>query len=345
MDSLEIVDYKIRDQLYIDFQSKAEMMDILDVYVGAEIEQMLATKVLEYSILKHASIPVRVRPLFQAIAEAKIEIPSLNASQHGNRTPFSFQRFAIPELNGFRGRAVYVDSDMLVFKDITELRDWPFDGHGLLYCKLPHSSKRRPQFSVMVLDCESLGWDVKSIVRDLDNGRWTYEELMYRMAACPNPSQALPAEWNCLEYYEAGKSALVHFTDMLEQPWLDTVSPLTELWTSALIEAVKSGFISRSFVDEEIHKGWIRPSIAYQIQHNESNPAKLPQYVIAADRNNFVSPPEHARFLKSFTGYGNPNPTSGEKLVRKFYASTRAGIRRGPVANALKSARNVFSRA
>jgi hypothetical protein len=344
MDSLDFVHYKMKRPLYIDFEMKATIMDSLNVYVGAEIEQMLATKVLEHSILKHASVPVQVKPLFQAIAEAKVEIPPLKSKQQGNRTPFSFQRFAIPELNSHRGRAVYVDSDMLVFKDIAELKNWPFDGSGLLYCKLPAGSKRRPQFSVMVLDCESLGWKVKSIVSDLDQGRWSYEELMYKMAACPNPSQSLPAEWNCLEYYESGKSALVHFTDMLEQPWLDTVSPLTELWSTALIDAVRSGFITKAFVDDEIHKGWVRPSIAYQIERSEPNPDKLPRDIIAADRRNFVSPPEHASFLKVFTGYGNPRPSNSAILARKFYASTRTSIRRGAMANAIKSARNALLR-
>ena len=46
------------------------------VYVGATEEQMLAVKVLEYSIRKHASLSVEVHPLHRAASEAAIEIPA-----------------------------------------------------------------------------------------------------------------------------------------------------------------------------------------------------------------------------------------------------------------------------
>ncbi len=320
-------------------------METLNIYVGAQIEQMLATKVLEHSFVKHSSIPIRVSPLFHAISQRGLEIPPVSHEKIGNRTPFSFQRFAIPKLNNYKGRALYVDSDMLVFKDVAELNNWPFDGHDLLYCKVPAGSKRRPQFSVMLLNCEALKWDVSTIVADLNRGRWQYEELMYQMAVCPNPAQTLPAEWNCLEYFEAGKTALVHFTDMLEQPWLDVVSPLTELWTAALIDAIKSGFITKTFVEEEIHRGWVRPSLAYQIERNQPNPSQLPKVVVALDHCRFVSPPEHASILKSFTGYGESAPSLNQRMGRRFYATARTIIRRSVVSNVLKSVRNAIVRA
>ncbi len=43
------------------------------------------------------------------------------------RTGFSFSRFQIPKLAGYKGRALYLDADMQVFGDIAELWDIPFD--------------------------------------------------------------------------------------------------------------------------------------------------------------------------------------------------------------------------
>ena len=53
--------------------------------------------------------------------EATIPIPTPATPANRPRTPFSFQRFLIPELCGFKGRGIYVDSDMQVFEDIRGL--------------------------------------------------------------------------------------------------------------------------------------------------------------------------------------------------------------------------------
>ncbi|HYG80128.1 MAG TPA: hypothetical protein VD861_07065, partial [Pyrinomonadaceae bacterium] len=71
------------------------------VYVGATEAQMLPTRLLEYSIRKHASMSVQVFPLHRS----GIEIPQPADESSRPRTPFSFQRFLIPELARRRGRA------------------------------------------------------------------------------------------------------------------------------------------------------------------------------------------------------------------------------------------------
>lgn len=50
----------------------------------------------------------------------------------------------------------------------------------------PNLGGRRPQFSVMVLNCETLHWDIREIVRALDEGQLTYEELVYQMSLVKN---------------------------------------------------------------------------------------------------------------------------------------------------------------
>ena len=118
------------------------------IYVGSQEEQMLAVKVLEYSIRRHTSMTTRVVPLHRA----GIAFPMPRDAKNQPRTPFSFQRFAIPMLSGYRGRAIYLDSDMMVFRDIRQLWTMPFDGADLLAAKARDETDRRPQFSVMLLD-------------------------------------------------------------------------------------------------------------------------------------------------------------------------------------------------
>jgi len=148
------------------------------VYVAATEAQMLAVKVLEYSIRKHASLTVQV----SALHLSGIEIPSPAKPENRPRTPFSFQRFLIPSLTGYQGRAIYLDSDMQVFQDIRRLWNVSLEDADLLAVQEPGSTGRRPQFSVMVLNCASLRWDIEEIVQSLNEGGLTYESLMYDMA-------------------------------------------------------------------------------------------------------------------------------------------------------------------
>jgi hypothetical protein len=257
------------------------------VFVGAAPPQMLAVKVLEYSIRKHASMSVEVFPLFQA----RLEYPMPKHAANRPRTPFSFQRFVIPSLKGFRGRAIYVDSDMQVFRDIRELWILPFNGADLLAAREPGDSGRRPQFSVMLLDCERLRWNLTEIVARLDSGELDYEKLMYRMAVAEKIDAAIDSHWNSLERYEEGKTALLHYTDMNTQPWLSRANKLNYLWTRDLLEAIERGAITRDYVAAEVTAGHVRPSLLYQVDHRLEDTALLPASARALDTK-FVPPHE-----------------------------------------------------
>ena len=221
------------------------------VYVGSEEAQELAVKVLEYSIRRRASMDVEVFPLHHA----RMEFPMPKDARNRPRTPFSFQRFNIPALKGYRGRAIYLDSDMQVFQDIKALWTLPFDGADLLAARERGGTGRKPQFSVMLLNCEELRWDITEIVARLDRGELTYETLMYEMAVARKVSAAISPEWNSLERYVEGETALLHYTDMPTQPWVSRDNPLGHLWVRDLIAATEAGFITRQYVEEQVHLG------------------------------------------------------------------------------------------
>jgi hypothetical protein len=258
------------------------------VYVGATEAQMLPVKVLEYSIRKHASMSVEVFPLHRS----GIAIPLPNDPKQQPRTPFSFQRFLIPALRGNRGRAIYLDSDMQLFKDIRALWTIPFEGADLLTVSEPERSGRRPQFSVMVLNCETLHWDIREIVRSLDENQLTYEELVYEMSIVKNLRADIDPAWNALEQFSARETALLHFTDMSTQPWVSKENPLGYLWTGDLIEAIDAGAVSIDFVKQQVATGHVRPSLMYQVENRIQDGLLLPRVARRMDTN-FV-PPYHS---------------------------------------------------
>ena len=243
------------------------------VYVATTEAQMLAVKVLEYSIRKHASMSVEVFPLHRA----GIDIPVPRDQQNHPRTPFSFQRFLIPALCGYRGRAIYLDSDMQVFQDIRQLWTLPFNGADLLAVQEPGATGRKPQFSVMLLDCERLHWDIRGIVSELDAGRLSYEQLMYEMRVAGHIDPSIDPEWNSLERFHDGRTCLLHYTDMNTQPWISTRNPLGYLWFRDLFEAIDQGFIALDYVMEHVQKGYVRPSLMYQVEHRLEDSFLLPK--------------------------------------------------------------------
>ncbi len=312
------------------------------IYIGTAEEQMLAVRVLEYSIRKHASMSVKLSPLYQAVEEAGIRVPVPADPKLRPRTPFSFQRFAIPALKGYRGRAIYIDSDMQVFRDIKELWLWPFDGADVLSVPEPEETGRKPQFSVMVLDCAALEWDVERLVRDLESGKWTYEEFVGNMAPAGRVAGVLPLEWNELERYSEGKTALTHYTDMSNQPWLSTENLLGRTWCEALFEAVRSEEIDFGYIRDQVDRGWVRPSLLYQLEHDVVDPLLLPRRVVQRDRREFVPPHAYSPVMKRWTGYG-ARASGLPQLARRTYASGRNLWVSSGLKGALRKVRNRLS--
>lgn len=258
----------------------------IKVYVGSQEEQMLAVRVLEYSIRRHASMTTKVMPLHRC----GLEFPSPKDKKNYPRTPFSFQRFGIPMLNGFKGRAIYVDSDMQVFRDIREVWTLPFDGADLLAARARDETDRRPQFSVMLLDCEALAhWTPQKVVDALDSGQLSYEKLMYEMALARSAKASIPATWNSLEHFEADRTGLIHYTDMHLQPWVYRRNRWGWLWTRELLMAIDDGFITVDEVREHVDRGWVRPSLLRQVLEERERPPLIPGVGWWQDRG-FVPP-------------------------------------------------------
>lgn len=235
----------------------------INVYVRSQEEQMLSFKVLEYSIKKRTPVEVNVF----AMHKSDIKYPIAKDPNNRQRTPFSFQRFLIPQLNEFKGKAIYLDSDMQVFSDIRQLYNLPMSDCDLLTVENEKKSRGDIQFSVMLLDCEKLQWSINDMVDMIDKGQMNYQALMKEMKVAKNIGVKIPYYWNCLEWFKKGQSALVHYTDMQTQPWVYANNKNGSIWMKDLIAAIDEGFIDIDYVKDHIKKGWVRPSLLYQIEN------------------------------------------------------------------------------
>lgn len=236
----------------------------INVYVGCQPAQRLSARVLEHTILSNTSSPVRIR---------RIDECALNAEDLAGRTPFSMQRFMIPALNERQGVAVYLDSDMLVFQDIKELVELRDRECAVSSVVVPPGSVRKPQYSVMVIDCAKAFWDAKDIQRIADTN---YESVLFELGFEPSKNACLPYQWNSLEHWDSD-TRLLHFTDMERQPWLSATNPLAPIWMDAMFKAMEENFVSFDSLVQDVNLGWIRPGILWQAEHGERDPSKLPR--------------------------------------------------------------------
>lgn len=258
----------------VDNQIK-EQSEPVCIYIGTDRSQFLAVKVLEHSIKRHTQLPVVVCPMLNL----PIQVPK--DPQNWQRTGFSFSRFCIPELAGYRGKALYLDADMLVFQDIAFLWDIPFDGAKIViqeelqtarqknHHKFGAPSKRIKQCAVMLLDCSTLDWHIDNIIRALDNNEYDYDRLMYDLCllAPSDIKYGVPFEWNSLEFYEAGKTSLIHYTDMATQPWISSQNTYGYLWLNELRLMLDNGSLGWDELQNEIDAGYFRPSLILDLKY------------------------------------------------------------------------------
>lgn len=276
------------------------MSETVRVFVGCAKEHRLAFQVLRHSIECRTTARVEVYPLINADAEQAadhwqddplyekyepIAIPIPQDPKQRAATTFSFTRFLIPELCGFNGRGIYLDSDQIVLADIAEMWNTDFDGADVV--KTPGW-----QSAVMLIDCR-VGWRISEIVRDIDAGSKSYVGTM-NLKKMGKLRDGLSPFWNYIDrgvdlsdpasFPDRGLAKLIHYTRMDTQPWLRAGHPLAHYWYHELLDAIAAGKIAIGEVRRAIEVGDVRPSLARLI-------GDVPPY---SDKK-FVFPDDRAR--------------------------------------------------
>lgn len=166
----------------------------LKIFIGMDRRQPLAYTVLQNSIIRKATNPnYSITPLLYPQLEHIVKRKGL--------TEFTYTRFLVPYLCDYKGWGLFLDADMLLRADITELE-----------------TLQDPESSVMVVkNVERFEWPSLMYFNNEKCTRLTPE---YIENANPFKFEwadkigELPAEWNhCVGYDKPNDNAkLVHFT-------------------------------------------------------------------------------------------------------------------------------------
>lgn len=255
--------------------------EVIRVYVGVDRSQLLAVPVLEYSIKRHTKANVEVIPMLD------LPVPTPKDPRNSQRTGFSFSRLCIPKLAGYKGRAIYLDADMLVFRDIEELWNIPFDGAKIIVQQeVKHQEEttnkagapkvRKKQSAVMLLDCDKLDWKIEDIVQGMDDCKYDYDQLMFEFCILDESEvkYGVPFEWNSLEHYDSD-TRLIHYTDVYTQPWTACGNKNGYLWFAEVRRMLADGSLKMSQIEEEVRLGYFRPSLIKDIKYRHFIPSFL----------------------------------------------------------------------
>jgi len=284
---------------------------VLRIFVGGSKEHRVPFEVLRHSIMRNATVPVEVKMLGDCDSEER-RIPE--RWRRKAPTSFSFQRFLIPRLCGYEGRAVYLDSDQVVLGDVAELASLAFDGladpihSGRAVEGGGEPDATAPkilttggwQSAVMILNCAALEWDIVGLCDLLDRGLVRYHDLSALRFMRPGEvAGRIPPEWNCLDASQTKggvRAKLVHYTDMRSQPWLTAGNPVAIHWYDAVAtwlqaadmesaaSKVEASGVRKSVFRDALHAGWIRPSLWVLIGENGGLPHTDDAFVFPDDR-------------------------------------------------------------
>lgn len=189
------------------------------MFIGYDPREVIAFHVCVNSIIRHSSQPVSIVPLalnlFQEYAET-----------HGDGSNhFVYTRFLVPYLMKYTGWAIFIDGDMILRNDITELWNLRDFGKDVMVVKHDYQTRRQIKYlgsinedyprknwsSVILWNCSN--WPNRMLTPEfvaqqpgsyLHRFSWLQDDRIGE----------LPPEWNWLpdEYGENPNAKLLHYT-------------------------------------------------------------------------------------------------------------------------------------
>lgn len=193
---------------------------MLRIFVGVDERQPLAYSVLQHSIYQNASEPVAMTPLM---------LKTLPIKRRG-LTQFTYSRFLVPYLCGFRGKALFLDADMVVTGDIAELFHIPDWASQVL---VNQKQARFEWASAMLFNCDRC---TELTPQFIDNEK----NPLLDLAWAPKVGE-LPAEWNApVGYVDYAATAKLKHHTMGLPCWQETRHLDDGTWIAAFRDMVRT---------------------------------------------------------------------------------------------------------
>ena len=205
---------------------------MIRVFIGYDERQPLAYNVMQHSVVRHASLPIAVTPLILK------QIPL----RRRGLTSFTYSRFLVPYLMGFKGWALFVDPDMVVRGDIVELFRAADPQSDVMV------NTQQPEFewaSAMLFNCEKCTHLTPAFI---ENPEHPLFDLKWATSVKP-----FPAEWNhCVNYTQPTNAKLYHYTEGIPC-WPETMGAQEDVYWEKEHKVMNSTVQWRELMGNSVH--------------------------------------------------------------------------------------------
>lgn len=253
------------------------MPESIKIFVGCSPDGLDAEScmILEYSLRKHTKSPLEIvwMKLSNDPNNFYYSNPEKNEGWNTSKwaTPFSGFRWSLAEYCDFQGKAIYMDSDMLILDDIKNLWEQKIEDSKVVIAKGGGNSWR---YCVSLWDCAKL----HKIIPPLNEAKKVHDFHHYMLnyfALNVNLVQPFKGNWNCVdgEDLPVDKINILHYSDMgtqlhhkytqqrlnksKQKHWFDGETKphprkdLQELFDKYYQEALDNGYTVESYIPNE----------------------------------------------------------------------------------------------
>ena len=120
-------------------------MRYLHVFIGYDKSEKIAAAICKYSLIKHSSIPVKIKYLnIKNLRKQKLYTRKIDPK---SSTEFTFSRFMTAYLSKYKGWSVYCDCDFLWLDDIKNLLKLKDNKYALMCVKHNYNPKSNLKFN------------------------------------------------------------------------------------------------------------------------------------------------------------------------------------------------------
>ncbi|GAB5403887.1 MAG: hypothetical protein Aurels2KO_21180 [Aureliella sp.] len=244
--------------------------DPVRVFIGSGEASCLERKTLIYSLRKHCSRELDVY-VFNGTHDSleHNDKPPVRVNmplwiKYRNYTEFSNYRFLIPELCNHRGRAIFLDSDMVCLADIAEFFDQPMGDFDMLGKGEAYQGEACWGMSQILFDCSRSYFDITRIFNEMDAGSFANIDLHQMrtpfLEKYPFKIGAYSDDWNVFDKKDES-TKLIHYTNLNTQPWKFPGHPHEDIWFEYFCEARQAGFITDEDISKTLNRAYARQDI------------------------------------------------------------------------------------
>jgi lipopolysaccharide biosynthesis glycosyltransferase len=214
---------------------------MINIFIGYDTKETVAYHVCSNSIIRQSTQPVSIVPLALTLLDDYTETHT-DASNE-----FVYSRFLVPHLMDYNGWAVFIDGDMILQDDISNLWNLRDDSKAVMVVKHDYKTKmpikyfgaknedypRKNWSSVILWNCNHPAHKILSP----EFIQQSTGQYLHRFGWLTDTDIGeLPIEWNWLadEYGVNNNAKLIHYT--LGTPCFEEFAdtPMGELWYEEL---------------------------------------------------------------------------------------------------------------